>query len=256
MSLERAKLMKPDPELWRTYFLVNIPEFKVRFFEEGREAFEMKVVVGQKTSQTPNFSAKMKYVVLNPTWNVPDNIARAEEIPNILRKKNYLKRKRMVVLKSYDIDSTPVDPRTINWRKYLRPEWKKKELPYKLVQLPAKGNALGRVKFMFPNGNSVYMHDTPMKHLFKKEYRAYSHGCIRLDKPMMMLEYLASRGYLTKNWEEVKALLATWKLKEVSLRTYIPVHVGYFTAYPTGGGLRFFPDVYSFDKLMKLKGAE
>ena len=256
MSLERAKLMKPDPELWRTYFLVNIPEFRVRFFEEGSEAFEMKVVVGQKTWQTPVFSAMMKYVTLNPTWNVPDNIARAEEIPHLMHRKNYLKRKRMVVLKSYDIDSTPVDPRTINWSKYLRPEWKKKELPYKLIQLPAKGNALGRVKFMFPNGNSVYMHDTPMKRLFKRDYRAYSHGCIRLDKPMMMLEYLASRGYLSKNWEEVKALLATWKLKDVGLSRPIPVHVGYFTAYPGRGGLGFFPDVYGFDKLMKLKGAE
>jgi hypothetical protein len=256
MSLERAKLMKPEPELWRTYFLVNIPEFKVRFFEEGREAFEMKVVVGQKTWQTPIFSAMMKYVVLNPTWNVPDNIARAEEIPNILRKKNYLKRKRMIVLRSYDVDSTPVNPRSVNWRKYLRPEWKNKELPYKLVQLPAKGNALGRVKFMFPNPYSVYMHDTPMKKLFRREYRAYSHGCIRLEKPMEMLEYLASHGYLSKNWDEVKKELATWKLKYVSLRTPIPVHVGYFTAYPAAGGLVFSADIYGYDTLMKLKGAE
>ena len=256
MSLERAKLMKPDPKLWQTYFLVNIPEFKVRFFEGGVEAFEMKVVVGRKTWQTPVFSATMRYVTLNPTWNVPDNIARAEEIPHIIHRKNYLKRKRMVVLRSYDIDSTPVDPRTVNWRKYLRPEWKKRELPYKLVQLPAKGNALGRVKFLFPNPYSVYMHDTPMKSLFKRQVRAYSHGCIRLDKPMLMLEYLARNGYLSKNWEEVKAELATWKLKHVSLKEPLPVHVGYFTAYPGREGLGFFPDIYDFDKLMKLKGAE
>ena len=256
MSLERAKLMKPDPELWQTYFLVNIPEFKVRFYENGSEAFEKKVVVGQKTWQTPIFSSMMKYVVLNPTWNVPDNIARAEEIPKLMRNPRYLKRKRMVVLRSYDIDSTPVDPRTVDWEKYLSPEWKKKELPYKLIQLPAKGNALGRVKFMFPNGNSVYLHDTPAKHLFKRKYRAYSHGCIRLHKPMEMLEYLASHGYLSKNWEEVRALLDTWKLKTVSLSRPIPVHVGYFTAYPAPGGMVFSPDVYGFDKLMRLKGAE
>ncbi|WP_457608585.1 L,D-transpeptidase family protein [Nitratifractor sp.] len=257
MSIERAKLMKPDPEAWRTYFLVNIPEFKVRFFEDGNLAFVMKTVVGQKSWQTPIFSASMKYVVLNPTWNVPDNIARAEEIPHLLRDRNYLKRKRMVVLRSYDIDSTPVDPRTINWRKYLRPEWKKKELPYKLIQLPAKGNALGRVKFMFPNPYSVYMHDTPMKSLFKRDYRAYSHGCIRLDKPMEMLEYLARRGYLSKDWESVKAELATWKLKTVSLSRPIPVHVGYFTAYPLeSGGIGYFPDIYGYDKIMRLKSAE
>ncbi len=256
MSLERAKLMKPDPMLWRTYFLVNIPEFKVRFFENGTEAFEMKVVVGKPKWQTPVFSAMMRYVTLNPTWNVPDNIARAEEIPHLLRNKNYFKRKRMIVLRSYDLDSKPVDPRTVNWGKYLRPEWKKKELPYKLIQLPAKGNALGRVKFMFPNPYSVYMHDTPAKSLFKRSYRAFSHGCIRLNKPMKMLEYLARRGYLSKNWEETVALLKSWKLKTVSLSRPIPVHVGYFTAYPGKGGLGFFPDIYGFDKLMHLKGAE
>ena len=257
LSLERAKLMKPDPEAWKTYFLVNIPEFKVRFFENGRLAFVIDTVVGQKSWQTPIFSAEMKYVVLNPTWNVPDNIARAEEIPHLLKNPNYLKRKRMVVLKSYDIDSTPVDPRRVNWRQYLRPEWKKKELPYKLVQLPAKGNALGRVKFMFPNGNSVYMHDTPMKSLFKRSYRAYSHGCIRLARPMEMLQYLAEHGYLSKDWAGVRADLDTWKLKTVNLVNPIPVHVGYFTAYVAqGGGVRFFPDIYGYDKIMQLKKAQ
>jgi murein L,D-transpeptidase YcbB/YkuD len=100
------------------------------------------------------------------------------------------------------------------------------------------------------------MHDTPMKHLFKRAYRAYSHGCIRLEKPMEMLEYLASHGYLTKDWDAVKKELATWKLKYVNLRTPIPVHVGYFTAYPAAGGLVFSADIYGYDTLMKLKGAE
>jgi len=255
MSLERAKLMDPDPTRWETYFLVNIPEFKVRLYENRHETLSMRVVVGKKSWQTPVFSATMKYVVLNPTWNVPDNIARDEEIPKILRNPNRLKKKRMVVLRSYDIDSTPVDPRTINWREYLKPEWKKKELPYKLIQLPAKGNALGRVKFMFPNGNSVYMHDTPAKSLFSRNFRAYSHGCIRLHKPMVMLEHLARRGYLSKDWPQVKELLDSWKLHTVSLSRPIPVHIGYFTAYPAAGGMVYSPDVYGFDKLMKLKGA-
>jgi len=256
MSLERIKLMPSDPQKWATYFLVNIPEYEVRFFEEGSLAFSMPVVVGQKSWQTPLFSAAMKYVVLNPTWNVPDNIARAEEIPNLLKKPGYLKRKRMIVLRSYDLDSTPVNPRSVNWRRYLRPEWKKKELPYKLVQLPTKGNALGRVKFMFPNGNSVYMHDTPMKHLFKRDYRAYSHGCIRLSRPMEMLGYLARRGYLNDDWETVREKLDTWKLKYVNFRVPIPVHVAYLTAYPSeAGGMRFFPDVYGYDRLMTLKKA-
>ena len=254
MSLQRAKVMKDEG--WQTYFLVNIPEFKVRFFENGRLRFGFPVVVGQKTWNTPIFSAAMKYVVLNPTWNVPDNIAKAEEIRNMLRKKNYLKRKNMVVLRNYDIASKPVDPRTVNWKQYLSPEWKKKELPYKLIQLPGPGNALGRVKFMFPNPYSVYMHDTNMKSLFKRSYRAYSHGCIRLAKPMTMLEYLATHGYLADDWATVQEKLKTMKLHTVNLRTPIPVHVAYFTAYADDAGLHFFPDVYKFDTIMPLKKAQ
>ncbi len=254
LSLERSKLMKPDPKEWQTYFLVNIPEFRVRFFEKGHLAFSSDVVTGKFKWQTPIFSAKMKYVAMNPTWYVPDNIARAEEIPHLLADPSFLKRKRIVVLKSKSLNSTPVNPRKIKWKKYLQPEWKNKPLPYRLMQLPAEGNALGRVKFMFPNSNSVYMHDTPMKSYFKKSVRAYSHGCIRLARPIELLRYLAEHKYLQKDWKGVKADLESWKLRTVRLVNPIPVHVGYFTAYvPQGGGVRFFPDIYDYDKIMQLK---
>ena len=109
---------------------------------------------------------------------------------------------------------------------------------------------------MFPNPYSVYMHDTNMKSLFKRSSRAYSHGCIRLAKPMMMLEYLATHGYLADDWATVQEKLKSLKLTQVSLRTPIPVHVAYFTAYADGSGLHTFPDVYGFDKLMPLKKAQ
>ncbi len=253
MSLQRAKVMSDKG--WESYFLVNVPEFKVRFFEEGQLRFAFPVIVGRKNWQTPIFSATMKYVVLNPTWNVPDNIARAEEIPHLLRNRNYFKRKRMIVLRNYTIDSERVDPRSVHWRRYLRPEWKKRELPFKLIQLPGAGNALGRVKFMFPNPYSVYMHDTNRKSLFKHNYRAYSHGCIRLAKPMLMLEYLATHGYLNDDWPTIRKKLATMKLQTVGLRRPLPVHIAYYTAYADDSGLHFFPDVYGFDKLMPLKKA-
>ncbi len=257
LSIERAKLMDPDPSHWQSYFLVNIPEFRVRFIENGTVAFVSDVVVGKKSWQTPIFSADMKYVVLNPTWNVPDNIARAEEIPHLLKDPSYFKRKHMIVLRSYNLDSTPVNPSRVKWRQYLSPKWKKKELPYKLVQMPTKGNALGRVKFLFPNSNSVYMHDTPQKSLFKRKVRAYSHGCIRVARPIEMLRYLAVYGYLNHDWEWVKKELSSWKRKNVSLGKPVPVHVGYFTAYvPQGGGVNFFPDIYGYDEIMHLKKAQ
>ncbi len=253
MSLQRAKVMSDKG--WDTYFLVNVPEFKVRFFENGVLRFGFPVVVGQKTWNTPIFSAMMKYVVLNPTWNVPDAIARAEEIPHLLRRKGYMKKHHLVVRRDYDVDSSAVNPASVPWRSLLSDEYKKKALPYKLIQLPGPHNALGLVKFMFPNPYSVYMHDTNMKFLFKRSYRAYSHGCIRLKKPMMMLEYLASHGYLNDDWQTVQQKLSTHKTHVVSLRTPIPVHVAYFTAYADDTGLHFFPDVYGFDKIMPLKKA-
>ncbi|WP_456433238.1 L,D-transpeptidase family protein [Nitratifractor sp.] len=252
MSLQRAKVM--SDEGWDTYFLVNIPEYKVRFFENGSLRFGFPVVVGKRNWNTPVFMAYMKYVVLNPTWNVPDNIARAEEIPHLLRDPRFLKRKHMVVLRNYDVDGKPIDPRTVPWRKYLSEEYKNKELPYKLIQLPSKSNALGRVKFMFPNPYSVYMHDTNARSLFKRSSRAYSHGCVRLSRPMTMLEYLARHGYLNDDWPTVQKKLASMKLHTVGLRKPIPVHVAYLTAYvDEDGSIRFFPDVYGFDRIMPLK---
>jgi len=252
MSLERSKVMSNNG--WNTYFFVNVPEFKVYFVENGRTKFSFPVVVGKKNWQTPIFYSKMKYVVLNPTWNVPDNIARREEIPKIIKNKNFLKRKNMIVLRSYDLSQKPVDPRKVNWKKYLSPEYQKKEIPYKIVQLPSKTNALGTVKFMFPNRHSVYMHDTRAKSLFKRSYRAYSHGCIRLSKPQMMLDYLASNGYLTVAKPTVDKFKKLREQKYVNLKKKIPVHIGYFTAYvKDDGSLKFFPDVYGFDTLMKFK---
>jgi murein L,D-transpeptidase YcbB/YkuD len=252
MSLERSKVMSDSG--WDTYFLVNVPEFMVYFVENGKTSFSFPVVVGKKAWQTPIFDAKMKYVVLNPTWNVPDNIARSEEIPKLLRNKNRLKQKNMIVLKSYDTSQKPINPNKINWKKYLSPEYQKKALPYKIIQLPSKYNALGRVKFMFPNKHSVYMHDTNAKYLFKKSYRAYSHGCIRLSKPMMMLEYLANRGYLVTDKAGVDKFLASKEQKYVNLSRHIPVHIGYFTAYvKDDGSIKYSPDVYGFDSSMKFK---
>lgn len=252
MSLERSKVMKDSG--WSTYFLINVPEFVVRFVENGKTRFSFPVVVGKKDWQTPIFSSKMKYVVLNPTWNVPDNIARREEIPKIIKNRNFLKQKNMIVLKSYNLDEKPIDPRKINWKKYLSPEYQKKAIPYKIIQLPSKTNALGRVKFMFPNKHSVYMHDTNARALFKRSFRAYSHGCIRLSKPIMMLDFLANSGYLVVGKPEVDAFRASNKLKYVNLKKPIPVHIGYFTAFVNDkGAIKYFPDVYGFDSLMKLK---
>ena len=253
LNIERTKLMKPAA--WNTYVLINVPEYKFRLFEHGSKVMEFAVVVGKRAWQTPIFSSTLKYVVLNPAWNVPDNIAREELIPKLVRNPNYLKRKNMVVRRDYNIDSEDIDPKSVNWKLYLTEEYKHKNLPYKLIQRSSSKNALGTVKFMFPNRFSVYMHDTQAKSLFKRKKRAYSHGCIRLAKPQKLLKHL-SNGYTSQGFDSVQKRSSTKKTNYVTLAQKIPVHITYFTAYVDEDGvLRFFDDVYGFDKSQKLKGA-
>ncbi len=253
LNIERTKLMKPAS--WDTYVLINVPEYKFRLFEHRSKTMEFAVVVGKRAWQTPIFSSTLKYIVLNPAWNVPDNIAREELIPKLLRNPGLLKRKNMVVRRDYNIDSEEINPKSVNWRLYLTEEYKHKNLPYKLIQRSSSKNALGTVKFMFPNRFSVYMHDTQAKSLFKRQKRAYSHGCIRLAEPQKLLKHLSDH-YTSQGYEAIQKRSGTKKTNYVNLKQHIPVHIVYFTAYVDEDGvLRFFDDVYGFDKSQKLKGA-
>jgi len=250
MNIERVKLLKSTG--WDTYVLINVPEYKFRFFENGVKSLEFKVITGRQTWQTPIFSSTMKYITVNPTWNVPDNIARKEEIPHIIRDSSYLRRHHMVVKKDYAPDSPTINPSTINWKKYLTPEWAHRELPYKIIEQSGSHNALGRVKFMFPNRFSVYMHDTNNKKLFFRQDRAFSHGCVRLEKPLALLGHL-STSYTKEHFNDVGQFLKAKKTKYVSLSRTIPVHIVYLTAYVENGVVNFFNDVYGFDRITKLR---
>ena len=253
LNIERTKLMKPKQ--WSTYVLINIPEYKFRLFEQASKKMEFNVIVGKRAWQTPVFSSVLKYVVLNPAWNVPDNIAREELIPKLVRNPNILKRKNMVVRRDYNIDSEPVDPKSVDWKLYLTEEYKHKNLPFKLIQRSSNRNALGTVKFMFPNRFSVYMHDTQSKSLFKRKKRAYSHGCIRLSQPKALLKHVAS-SYTSSGFDAVQKRSKTKKTNYVNLKQQIPVNIVYFTAYvDEGGSLHFFDDVYGFDASQKMKGS-
>ena len=253
LSVERTKLLTDDG--WgERYALINVPEFEFRLVEHNRTTMKFPVVVGKKRWQTPIFSSTMTYIVLNPTWNVPDNIAKAEEIPKIIKNPRYLKKKNMVVYKNYDVDSKPVDPSTVPWKTLLSDKYKKRRLPYKIIEQPSKRNALGVVKFMFPNKFSVYMHDTPSKSYFKRSVRAYSHGCVRLSNPLGLLKHLSDNN-ITENMESIDKKFETKKMQYMTLKEKIPVHIVYLTAYPEENGrLKFFGDIYGFDKIQHLTG--
>ena len=250
LNLERVKLMKPG--LGNNYALVNVPEYTVRVIDTNGTAVAMAVVVGQRKMQTPIFSANLQYVTINPQWGVPDSIARNEVIPKLLENPNYLTEKRMVIRKSYDLGTPEISQDSVDWEAYLEEEKDKKEMTYKFIEVPSKKNGLGRVKFIFPNKHSVYMHDTQSKSLFKRKVRTFSHGCVRLEKPVVMLEHI-SKNYTTNSEEEVKEWYDSLKTHHMGLSKKLPVHTTYLTTYVDEcGDLLNFRDIYGFDKSQKL----
>ncbi|TET87146.1 MAG: L,D-transpeptidase [Sulfurovum sp.] len=250
LNIERVKLMKSG--FGENYALVNIPEYVVRIIEKKKTAVAMAVVVGKRRMQTPIFSADLQYVTLNPQWGVPDSIARNEVIPKMLKDPGYLARKNMVIRKSYDLNSAAISKDSIDWEAYLIEEKGKKEMTYKFIEVPSKRNGLGRVKFIFPNKHSVYMHDTQSKSLFKRKVRTYSHGCVRLEKPVAMLRHI-SENYTSQSPEQVKGWYDSLKTHHMGLDKRLPVHTSYLTTYVDEcGNLLVFNDIYGFDKSQKL----
>jgi hypothetical protein len=249
LSIERTKLMPQTG--WETYLEVNVPEFMLRFYEGGSNTMQFPVIVGKSAWQTPIFSSTMKYVVLNPTWTMTSNIVREDLIKKVLRNPSYLKRHNMKVYDGHGNDAVEVDPSTIDWRKYYGKK-NKTPIPFRVVQGSSRKNALGTVKFMFPNRFSVYMHDTQAKSLFKRKSRAFSHGCMRLAKPKELLRKVAN-GYAATSLGTIEKHQKSHKISYVKLQKHIPVHIVYQTAYVGGSGLQFFPDVYGFDKSQRLR---
>jgi len=250
LNLERLKLMKPG--LGDNYALVNIPEYTVRVIDTNGTAVAMAVVVGQRKMQTPIFSADLSYVTLNPQWGVPDSIARNEVIPKLLKDPNYLVDHNMVIRKSYDLNTTEISQDSVDWETYLVDENESKDMTYKFIEVPSKKNGLGRVKFIFPNKHSVYMHDTQSKYLFKRKVRTYSHGCVRLEKPVVMLDHI-SKHYTENTPEEVQEWYDSLETHHMGLTKKLPVHTAYLTTYiDECGDLLVFNDIYGFDKSQKL----
>ena len=247
LNIERVKLMKPG--LGDTYALVNIPEYKIRVIEDDHTKVSMKVIVGTKKNQTPIFSENLQYITINPTWNVPDSIARNEIIPKVLKDPNYLSKHRLVMRKDYNLDSPALSFSSVNASAYVGG---KGVVPFKFIEIPSDKNALGRVKFIFPNHHSVYMHDTPTKYLFKRKTRAFSHGCVRLENPTYMLEYI-SKNYTAHEYEDVLAKYDSKKTHYLKINKLLPVHTAYLTTYvDESGKLLTFSDIYSFDKIQQL----
>jgi murein L,D-transpeptidase YcbB/YkuD len=236
LSMERLRWMPED--LGNDYVYVNIAGYELRRIVGGRQTELMRVVVGKPYHQTPVFSEVMKYVEINPYWNVPTSIAVNEELPKL--KANAAAR----AAKGFEavVGDKGVPLTSINWSQY-----SKGNFPIRIRQKPGPGNALGRVKFMFPNRFNVYMHDTPARSLFSESARAFSHGCIRLARPIDMAEQILST---VPNWDRkrIDEVLAKGERTVVSLVSPIAVHITYSTAWrDADGGVQFRPDIYRRD---------
>jgi murein L,D-transpeptidase YcbB/YkuD len=219
------------------YVRVNIPNFNLDVYRDGEVFHTTRIVVGKVGNQTPIFSDEIEHVVVNPYWNVPQSIIRNEMMPAILNGGG---------LRGYQVFAKvrgkyrAVDPRSVNWRKV-------DARSIQVRQPPGARNALGEVKFLFPNQYDVYLHDTPSKSLFEKEVRAYSHGCMRVMNPWDFAEALLSSTDQVTAAELKKRVGGgeNW----TNLETHIPVHITYFTAWIDGSGkLQVRPDIYGHDR--------
>jgi murein L,D-transpeptidase YcbB/YkuD len=241
VNLERWRWLPKD--LGECYVLVNLADFKLEVVENGRRIMDMRIIVGKDYRRTPVFSRKMTYLVLNPAWHVPGKIARLDELPLIRKDPGYLSREHFTVFEGWGAEATEIDPATIDWSKVSRRNFK-----YRLRQDPGPWNALGSIKFMFPNEFGVYIHDTPSRELFQKTVRTFSSGCIRIEKPIQLAEYVLA-GNPKWNDETIMAALETGQEQTVRLPTPIPVHVLYWTAWvDPSGTVQFRNDIYGRDR--------
>ncbi len=221
-NMERWRWLPED--LGERHIMVNVPEFRLQFRDSGKIAYETRVIVGKEQSQTPIFSEDMKYLVVNPSWTIPPSIMKKEILPALANDPDYAAKKGYKIIRRGNSIS--------------------------VQQPPGERNALGYVKFMFPNQHAVYLHDTPNRNLFSASKRAFSHGCVRVDKPFELAEVIMGED---SKWDEkrLRSLIGKGE-RTVNLPKPLPVHLAYFTlSIDEKGSLKSFPDLYGLDQKVR-----
>jgi L,D-transpeptidase YcbB len=237
LAMERLRWMPEN--LGQQYLIVNIAGFELRRVNAGKVEERMAVVVGKPYHRTPVFSDRIRFLEFNPYWNVPPDIAVNEELPVLRRNPAGLSAQGFEVVRGNQVS----DPSSVDWSS-VGPG----HFPYQLRQRPGPNNALGRVKFMFPNPHNVYLHDSPARNLFERNVRAFSHGCIRLSRPLDLAEQVLRVGGV-QGWskERINDVVASTKNTVVNLREPLPVHITYLTAWADDGVANFRQDIYGHD---------
>jgi murein L,D-transpeptidase YcbB/YkuD len=237
MNLERWRWMPHD--LGDRYVMVNVPAYQMQVVEDGKPVLAMRAIVGEPKNPTPLFNDEMTSVVFSPSWNVPEKIIRNEMAPKLVNDPDYLTRQNIDVIGTSGeaIDTSAVDWSDPDAVAHLR-----------FRQAPGPGDALGLIKFVFPNQFDVYMHDTPTRALFNKPHRAFSHGCIRLENPVGLAHYvLRDKPEWTE--EKISTAMNAGYEQGVPLKEHLPVHIAYFTAWVNpDGSVTYTDDPYKLDE--------
>jgi murein L,D-transpeptidase YcbB/YkuD len=248
---DRIRQIEVNMERWRwlpqtlgtRYLVVNIANFELDVIEGSRRAMSMRAIVGKRYQRTPAFNAKMTYLVLNPYWNVPSDIAQKEMVPLIKKDPDYLRKNNIRVFSGRDPARKEVDPADVDWSSFISGNF-----PFFFRQDPGQKNALGSMKFMFPNRFNVYLHDTPHKELFNRTVREFSHGCIRIEKAPELAEYLLAKD---SRWtqETILEALEGSVDRVIKIPDPLEVYILYWTAWvDEDGTVEFRDDVYGRDK--------
>jgi murein L,D-transpeptidase YcbB/YkuD len=248
---DRIRQIEVNMERWRwlpqtlgtRYLFVNIANFELGVMEDSQRVMSMRAIVGKPYQRTPAFNAKMTYLVLNPYWNVPSDIARKEMLPLIKKDPEYLHKNNIRVFSGRDSDRKEVNPADVDWTSFTSGNF-----PYFFRQDAGPKNALGSIKFMFPNRFNVYLHDTPHRELFNRTVRPFSHGCIRVEKALELAEYLLAKD---SRWtrETILEALDGSVDRAVKIPDPIEVYILYWTAWvDEDGRVQFRNDIYGRDK--------
>ncbi|WP_373033488.1 murein L,D-transpeptidase [Sulfurovum sp.] len=241
-NLDKTKLYPKQFE--EEYIEVNIPDFNLRYYKDHEKIMKKGIVVGRIDRPTPIFSNAIRYMVLNPTWTITDNLVKRDLIPVLRENPMYLEENNIHAFrgkKEVDVTQEMLEP-------YEKSE---KRVPYRFVQFPGDNNALGRVKFMFPNKYDVYLHDTDNKSLLERRYKIYSSGCMRLEQPFDLVSLLLEHVRKSYSQSQIDEILESNKTTTIGFKQTVPIHMIYFTVYEEDGLAYFKNDIYLYDKIIE-----
>jgi len=250
---ERLKTVIANMERWRwlpqdlgkRHIIVNTAGFELKAYHYGQRVLDMAVIVGDEKTKTPMFSRNMDYLEINPSWNVPPGVLKKRILPKIKKDPDYLTENDFELLSGWSANSTIVDPATIDWS-YITAD----NFPGRLRQNPGPLNAMGRIKFMFPNKYIVYLHDTPKRYLFNKPARAFSNGCVRVEKPIDLALFILKND---TSWDRtrIEQKIESGETTIVQVRDQVAVHLLYLTFWiDPEGKANYREDIYGLDELL------